>query len=458
LQRLNKLKGKKEKFLIKSKGNSMFPLLQNDDVVEYRRCAFKSIKENDIVLIHTGDVFMTHRVIYKNASRCITRGDNNSTSDNPLKKDQIFARAIRFKRKGKWYGIQDVYLSQSILYLHEINKLKNELDTRLVAHVFLKGVLVALRYENSIPKRVYADCDLLVKREDIKKIDNAFRALGYAYIGKTLYFSSIQGSTDQPEINYMKIVNGVPVIFDVHFDPVFLMTQVPGKNFLYNSKLLNELRNEIFQNAKRTTIKGTKYPLCGIEDQILYLALHIFHHNLTDIVRYRLLDSVIKKSGASINWKRLGKTIRKFRLEGYVYIVFIFLKKYYDTKFSASFIRSICPSERKKRILLWYAEKINIFDQDIPFIPHHNESQFSKFFQKLNIFGQDARLRAAVIRFTLIFILSPEPILKRLCIFINPETVLFALRAFWAKTRLFLFPRVREKQPKNNIKPLTFPL
>ncbi len=392
------MRERKKTFSIKSEGDSMFPLLQTGDIVQYQYCTFKEIKENDIVLTHVNEIFMTHRVIYKNGSLCITRGDNNQTADKPVKKDQIFARATRFGRNKKWYGIQDIYLHQSILYLHEISNLEAKLCSAFIPHVFLKGVLVSLRYENTIPKRIYADCDLLVRRSDAQKIESIFTSLGYRYVGKTSSFGIKKNKFSYPEISFAKNIGQVSVVFDLHFEPVFLMTQLSGMNLLYDNSLLQSLGEKIIKNGKKIKVKGVSFFLPSRTDQILYLILHIFHHNFVDSMRYSLLNSVIRKSVSQAMWRELKRTIQKYHLEGYSYLTLLLLKKHYKTPIPSSFLGSISPTWIKKQTSLFLLNKINIFNQD-------------------------NRLKAGIERFVLIFILSPEPLIKKLFIFFHPDTL-----------------------------------
>jgi signal peptidase I len=389
-------------FQVRAHGDSMFPILQDKDVVEYIKIPFHTIKVNDIVLVYSKGILITHRVLYKTKYECITRGDNNITADITIQKEKIFAKVVRFKRSGTWYDIQDIYITQSALYLQEIKNLESALRLKKISHVFLKGVLISLRYENSIPKRIYADCDVLVERNDQVKITEALKTLGYEL--QTTSFIHKKNTMKSPEASYVKMINGVPVVFDVHFEPVFLMTQLSGMNLLYPSKLLTQLGKYILDRSEIKKIKGSNYSICSISDQILYLALHIFHHNFTDIVRYRLLDAVIRK-GSLTNytsrnnmWVDLANTIKIFHLEGYCYGVFLFLKKYFKTPIPQSFFIAIHP----KRYMLLI---INFM------------------YPRVDVFSQNNRTVAGITRFILIFFLSPEPLWKKIMIMIYFDTV-----------------------------------
>lgn len=386
------------RFLVKAQGNSMYPLLQDGDSIEYVQTPFGNVRLNDIVLMSMNKKLVTHRVIYKTKKTCITRGDNNLAADINRQKGRVLAKVVRFKRKGTWHGLQDVYFTQSVLYLNEIKQLKTRFNYKKISHIFLKGVLISLRYEGIIPKRIYADCDILVDRDDQKEIEESFKVLGYKLQEYPLLFTNKKNFKIPPEVSYIKIVSDVPVIFDVHFEPVFLMTQVGGMNLLYPPKLLKQLGDDILQRKMMARIKRNIYPICSVSDQIVYLTLHIFHHNYTDSIRYQLLDSVIRKSATTKVWSDVERTITTYHLQGYLYLVFILLGKYFKTPIPRSFIKVIQPSLFKKRIATY-------------------------LFKKIDIFSQDTRTKAGIERFILILLLSPNPFWKKILLFIHPETI-----------------------------------
>ncbi len=399
-------------FFMRARGNSMYPLLQDGDYIEYIYSPFKNIRLSDLILVYADDILMTHRVIYKKSTSCITRGDNNPTADTLVQKGRVLAKVIRFRRKGAWHNIQDVYLTQSIIYLQEIQKLEILLRINKLPHVFLKGVLVSLLYEGSIPKRIYADCDILIKRNDARKIEYVFKHLGYKLLGRTPLFNKANIQSNQPEVSFMKMVGRTPVVFDVHFEPVFLMTQLGGMGLLFPKDKLLELGESIISNGKCATIQGFSYTVCSAADQILYLALHIFHHNFTDSIRYQLLDAVIRKSASKKTWKHISDSIRKYRLEGYTYLVFALLKQYFHTPIPFSFFSSIEPQKTKKIVL-------------------------SRCMKHVDIFNRDTRMKAGIERFILIFLLSPEPVWKKTLLFFHKDTIKSVVNVVFTKTISF---------------------
>lgn len=386
-----------DRFTILSKGNSMALLLRDGDLVEFKHIPSNTFKCNDIVLIYNNGLFVTHRIIYISRKYVITRGDNNRTADKKILIENILAKAIRFKRDGKWHYIQDVYSSQSLAYLMEIRKLTLIINRLKIRHVFLKGVMISLHYESHIPQRIYADCDILIQRKQYEQIKAVFNKLGY----KKVINTSINAISEEesPEISFIKIVDKIPVVFDVHLEPVFLMTKLQGMDFLYQKRRRDQLGEVLIDQSKKVKIGGSSYSLLNPSLQILYLALHIFHHNYTDIVRLRLLDSVIRKITKRKGiWKLFIKTTKGFSLQNYIFPVLIQLRMYLNTPIPQSVFSSLKTDWVTHAIGKWAAESTDVF-------------------------SEDNRIRAGIKRFFLILLLSPEPFYKKILLCFYPSTV-----------------------------------
>jgi len=414
------MKKRVKTFRVKAQGNSMYPILQDGDIVEYIQIPFYKIQLNDIILTYINENLVTHRVIYKSKYTCITRGDNNSTADPIIKRGRVLARVVRFKRRDTWWDIQDVYLTQSTLYLREIQKLETVLQFKKIPHVFLKGVLVSLRYEHTIPKRIYADCDILFDRRMYGNIDNIFTRLGFRLVDEDrTSFTSLKNPKDRAEISFIKLINNIPIIFDVHFEPVFLINQLDGMNLLYPKKYLAKLGSEMIDRGRKVKIKGFFYTLCSESDQILYLILHIFNHNFTDSVRYQLLISVIGKPTNRKVMKQLIETVGNLKLNGYVYPVLLLLNKYYNSPFPYTYLSLLTPSLFKQWVSTHIENNTTI---------HNNDARDSK-------------------KIAYIFLLSPARLGRKVLFFIHPE-VYYAV--FWAirkklRRTIFLFTLILNK-------------
>lgn len=416
-QRLNKNLQKKT-FCIKAEGESMRPLLFTGDIIEYRKISFSQVSINDIVLTYRRGIFMTHRVIYKTDRYIITRGDNNRKADEKMFANNIMGKVLRFKRNGAWHTIEEQYIAQSMYYLKEVQRISGKLQTLNIPHVFIKGVMTSLKHYGKLPQRIYADCDLLIHREDFSTVRSIYEAEGYTFLQnqQSLVLKS-KDSTPKFEGDFYKKVDTTPVYFDVHLEPVFLMTKLGGMDYLYRDTLRRELGAHFIENCDYIKFdKNERYPVCSITDQILYLSLHFFHHNLTDITRLNFLHDIVVKNKRKIDWSSFYEQVAHFSLGAYVFPVLLLLRKYYKTPIPEYLLKNIDPRGYKRKALD-FAIKNN------------------------DIFSEDSRLRSGILRFILIFLVSPEPFYRKAVLLIHPSVILSVLWVVYMKIRIRLHIR-----------------
>ena len=373
------------RFIAVTEGVSMTPFILARDGLFIKPQSFKKLKVNDIVVFQRKNKLITHRIIFKNDKNCITKGDNKLISDGLIDPKQIIGKVYQIKRNKKIINLETQYLLQSTLYFQEIIKIKNAFEKAGVDFVFLKGLPLHLYFEKTHPKRIYADCDVLVAKKDFPKTEIIIKKFGYR---------KNDGKNKQVENNYIKFINGFAVIFDIHLEAAFLMTQFSGLEALYPQKLIDQLTVDLLNNKRPIKINGEKFFILNSKFLILYLALHLFHHNFRGAFRYQFLDKVIRSSHLkNKDWQCIDKKITEYRLGNFVYPVFILLKKYFKTSIPY-FVR---------------------VGRDRPL--------------HLNIFNDQPRLQAGINRFKNIFSLSPSPWWKKIFIFISPSVIYFI---FWS--------------------------
>jgi hypothetical protein len=388
---------KKIKFIGSGEGNSMAPIIYPKDGLYIEPALINQLKVNDIVSFQQKKKFITHRIIYKKQNYIITKGDNNLQIDGKIYPSQIIGKVQQIKRSEQIINLESLYLVQSTVYFQEIVKIKNAFEKENINFVFLKGLPLHLYYEKTHPRRIYADCDVLIDEECFQKAEKIINKFGYKKTEK---------KNKQVENNYLKNVNGFNVIFDLHLEPAFLMTQFSGLEALYPQKFINELTEELLKNKKKVKINNEFFFILDTKYLILFLALHLFHHNFRGTFRLDFLNKVIRKNRLSTsNWQKITSIINNYQLGNFVYPVFILLQRHYQPPIPDSFLKSIKPN-------------------------------FTNF-KNLNIFDDESRTEAGINRFKLIFTLSPEPLWKKLLIFLNPAVFWSITWVIWKK--LFSF-------------------
>jgi signal peptidase I len=385
-------------FPLKSQGQSMQPILWENDIVYFKKTAFSKIKINDLVVFYKKKQIICHRVIYKTDKYLITKGDNTLSADGKIYPKQILGKVYQIKRNGQFFDSQTLYLIQSTHYFNEIVKIKNEFDREKINYLFLKGLPLHLYFEGEHPKRLYADCDVLVDQKDFNRAQKILYRFGYQKAD--LHWSKRIKERIKLEIEatFFKTINGFNVAFDIHPHLGELAIVHLGYfNLLYPQSLSDQLVNEFLSNKKTIKINDEKFLILHFELLILYLALHLFHHNFQGSFRFQFFDIVVRKSKLNArNWQKIGETIAKYQLNNFVYPTFYLAKKYYQTPIPDSFLKQIQPVKPLTRKLI---NKLTL----------------------ANILTDEARIKAGVNRFLNLFFLSPNPLWKKIFVFFNPQ-------------------------------------
>ncbi len=400
-----------EKSPLKSTGSSMLPILQPRDWLYFKKMSYRNFKVDDIVLVRTRFYnYFVHRMLYKSKKYAVTKGDNNLFTDGKINPKRIIAKVTKIKRGNHILLPTSLYLVQSSYYLNEIIKIKDEFDRNRINYVFLKGLPIHLYFEKSHPKRVYADCDILIDEKDATKAKAILKAKGYSSVGVPLIKTTKE--TNYPEVSYQKSLRGFPVNFDIHTEAVFLMTQLGKLDSLYPRTFVKKLTQELLNNKKIVKVDGHSYPILDNKHLALYLLLHFFHHNFKGVFRLELISIVLKQSRFNKkDWESLSKKIIEYRLCGFVYPSLLLLKKYYNNNLPTGFIKSIRIKTKGT------SEVVSCGD----------------------VFDVEDRMTSGINRFKNIFKLSESPMAIKLTILFNPEIIFYA--AFVLKEKLFRFLR-----------------
>lgn len=400
----------KKAFVLKSGGNSMNPVLLKEDVVYYRRTSYRQCHENDIILAQKGNKAFTHRIIYKKSNFLITKGDNNVLSDGKIYPRQVIGKVYQIKRNDQIFSPENFYLLQSTLYFKEIVKLKRTFKAEKINFVFLKGLPLHLYFEKSHPRRIYADCDILINKEYYDKAQGILIEYGYKKSDHSLSKIHRDFQNHETEISFYKKINNFYVVFDIHLEITPLYNQFGKMNGFYSDVLIQQLTKKSLDSKHRIKIENEIFDILTQEYLIIFLAIHAFRHNFKGVYRLEFLHKIILKG---VEWERLTQIIKYFKLQNIVYPTFILLQKYFDTPIPKSFFSKIKPDKVKLKYIM-------------------------KNILTTNIFGDEPRIKAGVNRFKNLFSLSPNPWWEKIQVFFNPA-VIYSI--FWVVARKFKWKR-----------------
>ena len=381
---------------IKTFGNSMYPLLHDGDVIYINRVNFNRIKINDLVCARKKNKMFTHRVIYRTKNYLITKGDSNVSADGKIYVRNMVGKVYKIKRNGEIIDPESLYLIQSSLYFKEIVKVKKAFEKENLNFVLLKGLPLHLYYQGIHPRRFYADCDLLIERNRFKKATRILKNLGYVKFDTSLSRTQKRLRDKEVEIDFLKIVNGFPILFDIHLEAAFLMVQLGQIDRLYPQKLIDAFTAKLLQEKRHIDINIQRFPILSKENLFIYLVLHLYHHNFQGTHRFDLIKKLINKE--ELKYSTILETISKFRLDNFIYPCMFLFNKYYKLRNASIPLNGLRPSTAAIRLT-----KRNI--------------------RSVNIFDDEDRISSGVKRFENAFFLSPNNYLRKSLIFLNKQVL-----------------------------------
>ncbi len=322
-------------------GKSMAPLILPSDKIVITKAS--SLKVNDIVVFKKEERLIAHRLIYIPPAKdfFVTKGDNSLKSDGKIKPSQILGKVNSVKRNGETIKLSHIYLSQSSAYLEELTKISKVLSQKRIPYIFLKGLPLHLHLGQTFPKRLYLDADILINKTDLTRVDKILVDFGFKKQKHTLFDKKIEGST---QISYLKKTNPFPVIIDLHLEPAIGFTKLKSINKLLPST--KQFTQHLFKTVQEIKLNKRNFPILNTETLILYLFLHLYHHNFHGAHRLEFMDAIVRNQ--KIDWGKVATTTQKFKFTNFVLPGVFILRQHYKTPLPATFLKAITlfPTQR----------------------------------------------------------------------------------------------------------------
>ena len=367
-------------------GLSMSPLILPTDKPFIRKS--KSYKVNDIVAFRKDGRIIAHRIIYRFPNGTfVTKGDNNLKSDGIILKRDILGKVEKVLRNAQTVFLSHVYLSQSSTYLNELNLLNKSFKKTSTSYVLLKGLPIHLAHSGKIPKRLYFDADILVKRSSLSRVLRIFEKLDYQAVEPVLLGKKVRSYS---QISFIKKVRPYAVAIDVHFSPAIGFTKALGFNKLIPST--TAYTNNLFKNAKELGVGNNLFPMLIKEDLLLYLLLHLFHHNFQGIHRMELIRDMVRKDKPDMN-----KVLIKAKKYGYGHFIYPSI-----LTFNNYFGGIDLPEETRNLLSVRLA---------------------GFFVAQLSPFDADSKIVEAGKKLFFCLLLSPVPLMKKLSVVLSKDAL-----------------------------------
>lgn len=376
-------------------GLSMAPLLLPKDFPLVAKVA--AYKENDIVVFKLGERLVAHRAVYIDSQKglVVTKGDANQKADGYFSRNEILGKVDKIKRDGKTVNIRHIYLTQSSIYLGEIGGIVRQFSKNKIKYVILKGLPLYLSLTGKPPDKLYLDIDILVQKTDFLPTWKVLEEAGFSGTASEVLGRKI---TAVNQVSFVKQAGGFPVVVDLHLEAAVGFTRTTFANKLLPS--FARLSKFFLEDSQSIKIGPTKFRILSYEALFIYLLLHFFHHNFQGASRMSLVNVL---SGLKINWKRVIKIAKRFRLNNFLHPSLLMVYLYYP-----------------KEVFGFLLEK---------FQTRFFEKQAARIISKtVNPFNEDERIMAGIKRFLMLFIFSPKGFWPKLEVVFSKETFFYFLR------------------------------
>ena len=206
-----------------------------------------------------------------------------------------------------------------------IGKLREALVTFQEAGIpciVLKGIALAELVYPSIGMRGMSDVDILVKKEDLFKVDGCLSSLGYisqdSSVGKAIhnpvgYLASLEYRKNDPS----------PLNLHAHWHTV--NTSVPATMFVERIDI-----NRLWENSAMTAVADSRALMLRPEHMIIYLCEHALRvgHSFDRLILICDIFFSIKAFENVIDWDFIVEESRRFNLSRFVYHGLSIVKHY----------------------------------------------------------------------------------------------------------------------------------
>jgi len=253
-------------------------------------------------------------------------------------------------------------LARNILIQEEIKPILQSFEEKKIKVILLKGVALGITAYPSPGLRPMSDVDILVKDNDLLKVNHVLNRAGYfpADINpEDLELpphptpSPLRGEEGKERgIGYLTTLDYRNKNLSLHLHRHLVNSTVP--NFSYISKIRMV---KIFEKAKIVEKDGMKFLTLCPEHLIIYLCEHSLRvpHSLSKLIFLTDISQVIRYYRNEIDWGFLIKESYNFGLEKMVYYGLFAVNKTLGTRIPTE----VLPSLKPRRFTL--SEKIFLF-------------------------------------------------------------------------------------------------
>lgn len=233
-----------------------------------------------------------------------------------------------------------VNAARNMRLYQELGKLLRRLWEQDIAVIALKGAHLAEAVYDNIGLRIIGDVDLLVRKDDLLRVEQELLALGYKPDDCNRVIAQ-----DNHHFHYTQPKNGLHM--EIHW-------------VLVASKLPFQVGMEgLWSRAQPVTLAQVPALALSPADLLLHLCLHTANHTY-DMQLRMLCDigEVVQRYGARLDWQEIGARARQWGITHAVYVILRLAQELLEVAVPADWLASLEPAGFDERYLVLARQQI----------------------------------------------------------------------------------------------------
>lgn len=245
-----------------------------------------------------------------------------------LKNKKIPDRFLGCLNKCYYYTTARNLFIEDTLY-----KILNLFSVENLSIIALKGIFMLDVIYESIVLRNLVDIDLLVKKNDLERIDRLLQQNDYIKFAETTGQVSYreEGNLARAELRRMPI--------EIHYAFDLAGPLAVSSDFLWHNPIIKD-------------VKGLRMLYPSLENSIIYAALHVVHHFPNPPLKSILdIHEIISRNQEAVNWDYILDFCNINKARHFIYLSMFLSKLYFKTPVPEAFMNKIKPSFFRRIIL-----------------------------------------------------------------------------------------------------------
>ncbi|MCM8796378.1 MAG: nucleotidyltransferase family protein [Candidatus Omnitrophica bacterium] len=222
--------------------------------------------------------------------------------------------------------------SRNIFCTAQLKNIISNFEAENIPTIIFKGIMLAELIYGDIGLRGCADIDLLVRKDDLLKVNKVLRQLGYTSTYSDGYFKELCFSYYCDSFLYFnQDKNKIPVDIHVHLSN--------------NRHLPHTLDMEdIWQKAQPIDLRGISLYTFSQEHLLIYLAMHAVNHCFYPLILLcDINELLLRYMSGGFAWDNLMKEAEKTGLYKQLYYALFLSSQILDTPLPEGLLQNLTP-------------------------------------------------------------------------------------------------------------------